>query len=85
MTPETARLKESTCVERKSLSDAYIDAVAEYIRMQLAQVAAAVEGDETRFVQETREAGHRKDAAKYALIQHHRQHGCRPTPFTQFD
>ena len=77
MTPVPS--KESACIERHRLSDAYTDAVDKYIRLQLAQVEAVLDGDETRFVKEGREAGKRKDAAKAALILHHRQHGCRPT------
>ena len=69
-------LQPMPCVERKCLSDAYMGAVDEYLRLQSAQVPAVLDGDETRFAKEIREAGHRKDAAKYALIHHHRQHGC---------
>ena len=79
MSPTTKKSSQPTpCVERGYLSDSYIDAVGEFVRLTLAQVDAVLAGNETSFVKEIRDAGQRKDAAKSALIHHHRQHGCRP-------
>ena len=55
---------------------AFTSAVAEYHRMQSAQVAALTRGDGFLFEIEIAHARDQRDLAKYAILEHQQEHGC---------
>ena len=64
------------CIEMWQLMEDYARAVSDYNRMNSAQVAAVLAGEDFQFQEEIAKAGARKDEAKYAILKHHEEHGC---------
>jgi len=64
------------CIERERLMLAFAQAVSELNRMQSAQTAAILRGDDFQFEEQIAEATLRRDNAKYAILKHREEHGC---------
>jgi hypothetical protein len=64
------------CSEKHRLLREFALAVSEYNRMNSAQVAAVLRGEDFPFSEQIAEAAERKNAAKYAVLEHQSQHGC---------
>jgi hypothetical protein len=66
------------CQERKRLLEEFILTMREIIAWNNQQMEAVIEGDEDsiRFDLQISMATLKKYAAKYALLQHIREHGC---------
>ena len=64
-------------MERRHLLDEFATAVSEYLRLESAQFAAAAAGDEeASFLADIEAALERKEAAKQAISDHQKRHGC---------
>ena len=61
---------------KEKLLREYAKAVSEYNRMNSAQVAAVLRGEDFMFQDEIEKAGRRKDEAKYAILEHRQEHRC---------
>jgi len=64
------------CEKKKALLDQFTSEVSNYLRMQSAQLAAALRGDGFQFEVELTAARKKKDSAKRAVEEHQREHGC---------
>jgi len=64
------------CIEKERLLQAFARAVSEHHRMQSAQVAAVLKGEDFLFEEEIARAGEARERAKYAVLQHQLEHGC---------
>ena len=71
-----ARSSPILCFEKQRLIKEFERAVADYHRMNSAQVAAVRNGEDFPFTEQIAEAGARKENAKYAVIEHQIEHGC---------
>jgi hypothetical protein len=58
------------------LSEDFACTMSEYHRMQSAQVAAVLNGEDFPFEEWISNAAARKDQAKYAILAHREKHGC---------
>ena len=72
----TARSPVIACIERERLLKEFAKAVSEHNRMQSAQVAAVLKGQDFPFREEIEKAATAKDRAKYAVLAHRQEHGC---------
>jgi len=73
---EVASAPAPFCEERRRLTDAFVAAVSEYLRMHSARVAAITRGDEVLFEEEIDTARKRKNEAMELVRAHQREHGC---------
>jgi len=64
------------CIEKFRLMQEYARAVSEHDRMQSAQVAAVLRGEDFPFEEEIASAADRRENAKYAILTHRQHHGC---------
>jgi hypothetical protein len=64
------------CFEKWRLLGEYARAVSEYNRMNSAQVSALMNDKGFLFQKEIAAAAERRDAAKYAILEHQEAHGC---------
>jgi hypothetical protein len=64
------------CIEKERLMRIFAHAVSEHHRMQSAQVAAVLHGEDFPFEEEIARAAARRENAKYAVIAHQQEHGC---------
>lgn len=65
------------CIEKEKLLQAFAKAVSDHHRMQSAQLAAVLRGDEEfPFEAEIAAAALARQQAKYAVLAHREQHGC---------
>ena len=64
------------CIEKQRLLQAFADAVSEHHRMQSAQVAAVLNGQDFPFEEEIARASARREQAKYEVLAHRAEHGC---------
>jgi len=64
------------CVRKEELFLAYAKTVADHHRMQSAQLAAVMRGEDFPFEVEIAEAASRRENAKYAILAHQQEHGC---------
>jgi hypothetical protein len=64
------------CIEKERLLKAFAQAVSEHHRMQSAQVAAVLRGQDFPFEEEIARAAARREEAKYNVIAHQTEHGC---------
>jgi hypothetical protein len=64
------------CIEKLRLLREFSQAVSEHHRMQTAQVAAVLNGDDFLFEEEIAVAAARRENAKYAILAHQQEHGC---------
>ena len=64
------------CIEKFRLMQDYARAVSEHNRMQSAQVAAVLRGEDFPFEEEIGQASDRRENAKYAILAHRQHHGC---------
>ena len=58
------------------LLDEFVAAVALFLKVESAKLAAAARGQDSLFDGELAAARKRKDAAKEAVKSHHQEHGC---------
>ena len=66
----------SACMEKERLLQLYAQAVSEHNRMQSAQLAAVLRGEDFPFEKELAETAIRRENAKYAVMAHQQEHGC---------
>ena len=64
------------CLKKEKLLREFAKAVSDYHRMQSAQLAALLKGQDFMFQAEIAEASDRKEQAKYAILEHRQEHGC---------
>ena len=64
------------CQEKKRLLDEFTAGVSEYLRMESAQITALVRGEDVPFAVELEAARKMKEAAKQAIREHQKRHGC---------
>jgi hypothetical protein len=64
------------CIEKEKLMRAFAHAVSEHHRMQSAQLAAVLQGEDFPFEEEIARAAARRESAKYDVLAHQQQHGC---------
>jgi hypothetical protein len=64
------------CIEKWTLLRAFATAVSNYNRMQSAQLAAVLRGEDFQFQAQIEEAAHERDQLKYAILAHRESHGC---------
>jgi len=64
------------CIEKWRLLRAFAKAVSDYNRMNSAQLAAVLNGEDFPFEEEIVAAADRKEQAKYAVLAHQMEHGC---------
>jgi hypothetical protein len=64
------------CIEKEKLMRAFAQAVSEHHRMQTAQVAAVLQGEDFPFENEIARAAAQRENAKYAILAHQQEHGC---------
>ena len=64
------------CIEKERLMRDFSQAVAELNRMQSAQLAAVLNGEDFPFENELADAQRRKENTKYAILAHRQAHGC---------
>jgi hypothetical protein len=64
------------CAEKMRLLDEFVAAVAEYLKIESAKLAAAARCEEWLSDGELKAARKRKDAAKEAIRSHQQAHGC---------
>ena len=69
-------LKPSFCAEKQRLVEAFTTTVNVYLRMQAAQAQAVIDGLGFEFDAEIHHAHKQKDAARLAIVEHQRKHGC---------
>jgi hypothetical protein len=65
-----------TCTEKQKLLEEFAHAVSEYHRMQTAQVAAVLNGEDFPFEEWISNAAVRMEQVKYAVLAHRESHGC---------
>ena len=70
------QIQPAFCAEKQRLTEAFTQAVSEYLRVQSAQSLAIAEGRGDEFEAEIAEARNRKECAKQAVVAHRREHGC---------
>jgi hypothetical protein len=63
------------CIERERLFQDFARAVSDQHRMQSAQVAAVLRGEDFPFREEIAKAVERRENAKYAILTHRQEHG----------
>jgi hypothetical protein len=64
------------CIEKERLMQAFARAVSAHHRMQSAQLAALLRGNENfPFEEQIAEAARERDNAKYAVLAHREEHG----------
>jgi hypothetical protein len=63
------------CPEKQRFLEDFASTMSEYHRMQSAQVAAVLNGEDSPFENWINNAAARKDQAKYAVLGHREQHG----------
>jgi len=69
--------KPSFCLERKLLSDSFVEATRDLVRLHYAESDALVHGENLdRFDEALALARHKKDEVKQAYLLHIRKHGC---------
>ena len=64
------------CNKKKCLLDEFTAAVSVYLRLESAQIAAVVRGEDAPFAAELDAARKRKEVAKQAIREHQERHGC---------
>ena len=64
------------CIEKVKLLQEFARTVAEYHRMQTAQLASILKGEDFQFEREIAEAAAHRENAKYAVLAHQQEHGC---------
>ena len=64
------------CIDKEKLLQDFAKAVSEHHRMQSAQVAAVLRGEDFLFEDEIIKAAERRENAKYAVLKHRQEHGC---------
>ena len=64
------------CAEKMRLLDEFVAAVADYLKIESAKLAAAVRCEEWLSDGELEAARKRKNAAKEAIRSHQQSHGC---------
>jgi hypothetical protein len=64
------------CLEKERLMREFVKAVADYNRMQTAQVEAILRDEDVPFEDEIAEVAELRERAKHAVLIHRRQHGC---------
>ena len=64
------------CPAKKRLLDEFTAAVSEYLRLESAQIAAVVRGEDAPFAAELDAARKRKELTKQAISEHQNRHGC---------
>ena len=64
------------CNEKERLLRAFAHAVSEHHRMQSAQLAAVMRGEDFLFEEQIAKASARREEAKYAVLIHQQDHGC---------
>ena len=55
---------------------AFTQAVSDHHRIQSAQLAALLKGEDFPFEEEIAQAAARREEAKYAVLRHQEDHGC---------
>ena len=69
--------KPTFCLERKLLSDSFVEATRELVRLHYAESDALIHGESLeRFDKALEVARHKKDQVKQAYLVHIRKHGC---------
>ena len=65
------------CLERKLLSDSFVEATRDLVRLHYAESDALIHGESLeRFDEALELARHKKDQVKQAYLLHIRKHGC---------
>ena len=64
------------CAEKMRLLDEFVAAVAAFLKVESAKLAAVARGQDSLFEGELTAARKRKNAAKEAIRSHHQEHGC---------
>jgi hypothetical protein len=64
------------CIEKERLLRGFARAIAEHHRIQTAQVAAVLRGEDFPFEEELALAAAKRENAKYAVLAHQQEHGC---------
>jgi len=64
------------CIELHKLMEAFAKTVSELNRMQSAQTAALLRGEDFTFEEQIAEATRQRDNLKYAILKHQEEHGC---------
>ena len=64
------------CIEKRRLLQACAKAVSDYNRMNSAQLAAVMNGEDFPFTEEIAAAAAHRENAKYAIMTHQLEHGC---------
>jgi hypothetical protein len=64
------------CIEKEKLIREFAKAVSDHHRMQSAQMASVINGEDFLFEDEIADAASRRENAKYAILEHRRKHGC---------
>ena len=64
------------CIEKQRLLRDFARAISEQHRIQSAQVAAVLRGEDFPFEDELAAAAARRENAKYAILAHQENHGC---------
>lgn len=63
-------------MQQQRLLKQFANAASEYYRMQSAQLAALLNGENRPFDQQIAEAAIRRDNVKCAILAHRQKHGC---------
>jgi len=66
----------TVCPKKQRLLQEFTSAVSDHHRMQSAQLAGILRGEDFPFEKEIAEAAARRELAKYAIIAHQQEHGC---------
>jgi len=64
------------CIKKERLMREFAKAVSDYHRMNSAQLAAVLNGQDFPFEAQIAEAGERVQEMKYAILAHRQEHGC---------
>ena len=65
------------CLERKLLSDSFVEATRDIVRLHYAESDAVIHGESLeRFDEALELARRKKDQVKHAYLLHVREHGC---------
>jgi len=64
------------CLEKYQLLRAFASAVSDHHRMQSAQLAAVLKGEDFPYEDEIAKSAARRENAKYAVLAHQQEHGC---------
>jgi hypothetical protein len=63
------------CIEKERLLHIFARAVSDHHRMQSAQLAAVLRGEDFPFEEEIAKAAALREQAKYAVLMHRQEHG----------